>query len=134
MPLDLASLVEENSAALEASIKPEIKPDIEIDPEIEVSFDDGDGDVYDYVWLATGGELDISLVPFFSSLLEQRPVPLVRGLPALQDDLSWDDRCPLYVMGAFAQLQLGADALNLAGSRAGSVRIASVLRPWLRRL
>ena len=31
-------------------------------------------------------------------------------------------------MGAFAQLQLGADALNLAGCRAGSVLVAKALR------
>ena len=30
-------------------------------------------------------------------------------------------------MGAFAQLQLGADALNLAGSRAGGVTVARAL-------
>ena len=35
-------------------------------------------------------------------------------------------------MGAMAQLQLGADALNLAGCRAGSVLIARALRPYLR--
>jgi hypothetical protein len=34
---------------------------------------------------------------------------------------------PCYVMGAFAQLQLGADALNLAGARSGSVLIARAL-------
>ena len=49
----------------------------------------------------------------------------------LKSDLSWDDDWPVYVMGAFAQLQLGADALNLAGCRAGSVLVAKALRPVL---
>ncbi len=34
----------------------------------------------------------------------------------------------MYIMGALAQLQLGPDALNLAGGRHGAVRIATALR------
>ena len=102
------------------------------DGAMEVRFDNGGSDVFDYIWLATGGELDLSLVPIFQGMLEQRPIPVHRGLPALQPDLSWDQECPLYVMGAFAQLELGPDALNLAGCRAGSVRIAKALRPVIR--
>ena len=83
---------------------------------------------YDYVWLATGGTLDLSLVPIFASLQSQHPIDGVRGLPVLQDDLSWAERAsPLYIMGVFAQLQLGADALNLAGARSGSVLVARAL-------
>jgi hypothetical protein len=40
--------------------------------------------------------------------------------------------CPLYVVGAYAALQLGPDALNLAGARTGSCRVAYVLRESLR--
>ena len=46
----------------------------------------------------------------------------------LQPDLAWDAGCPLHVMGAFAGLQLGADALNLAGARSGGVIVARALR------
>ena len=123
----------------------------------DVSFDDGSSERFDYVWLATGGEMDLSLVPLFAQLLAQVPIQTHGGLPALQQDLSWAAHCPLHVMGpepaergadaatrarlsvsrgptvgAFAQLELGADALNLAGCRAGSVRIARSLRPFLR--
>ena len=66
----------------------------------------------------------MSLVPIFASLLLQRPIPVTAGLPHLQPDLKWDEKCPLHVMGAFAQLQLGADALNLAGARSGGVIVA----------
>jgi len=52
------------------------------------------------------------------------PIETAGGLPLLQADLSWAADCPLYVMGAFAQLQLGADALNLAGARSGGVLVA----------
>ncbi|EOD12148.1 hypothetical protein EMIHUDRAFT_213942 [Emiliania huxleyi CCMP1516] len=83
----------------------------------DVSFDDGSSERFDYVWLATGGEMDLSLVPLFAQLLAQVPIQTHGGLPALQQDLSWAAHCPLH-------LELGADALNLAGCRAGSVRIA----------
>ena len=63
----------------------------------------------------------------------QRAIPLAAGLPQLQPDLAWAADVPLYVLGGFAQLQLGPDALNLAGSRAGSVRVAAALRPALGR-
>ena len=95
--------------------------------EIHVRFDNGRLAHYDFVWLATGGDFDLTLVPIFASLMSQHPIPSVDGLPVLQDNLSWAKDVPLYVMGAFAQLQLGADALNLSGARSGSVVISSAL-------
>ncbi|CAM9311836.1 unnamed protein product [Discosporangium mesarthrocarpum] len=97
------------------------------DGEIHVRFDDGNISHFDFVWLATGGNLDLDLVPIFASLQEQHPIASVDGLPALRKDLSWAEGVPLYVMGAFAQLQLGADALNLAGARSGGVIVARAL-------
>lgn len=96
--------------------------------EVFVRFDDGRRAFFDYIWLATGGNLDLSLVPILSSLLEQCPIPVADGLPLLQTDLSWAADCPFYVMGAFAQLVLGPDALNLAGARSGGVAVATALR------
>ena len=81
----------------------------------------------DFVWLATGGALDMNLVPILGSLLAQRPIPTAAGLPQLQQDLSWDAQTPLHIMGAFAQLELGPDALNLAGARSGSAIIARTI-------
>ena len=95
--------------------------------EIRVKLDDERTRSYDMVWLATGGNLDLSLVPIFSSLMAQRPIGACSGLPLLQPDLSWDADCPLYIMGAFAMLQLGPDALNLAGARSGGVIVAKAL-------
>ncbi|KAL1498845.1 hypothetical protein AB1Y20_013371 [Prymnesium parvum] len=100
--------------------------------EVAVRFDDGRAAYFDHVWLATGGALDLRLVPLLASLLEQRPIPTAGGLPQLQPDLAWDSECPLYVMGAFAQLVLGPDALNLAGARSGGVLVAKALRPHVR--
>ena len=97
------------------------------DGEIVVSFEDGGTGTFDFVWLATGGALDLSLVPVLASLQSQRPIATSSGLPQLQPDLSWDPKCPVHVMGAFAQLQLGPDALNLAGARSGGVLVARAI-------
>ena len=101
--------------------------------EVQVRFsrpdlaEEGESAAFDFVWLATGGNLDLNLVPLLASFQAQRPICTVGGLPVLQPDLSWDAGVSLYVMGAFAQLQLGADALNLAGARSGSVLVARAL-------
>ena len=94
---------------------------------IQVRFGTGEISSFDFIWLATGGEFDLELVPIYASLMSQHPIDCVNGLPELSDDLSWAKNVPLHVMGAFAQLQLGADALNLAGARSGSVRVARAL-------
>ena len=95
---------------------------------VAVRLDDGHFQSFDFVWLATGGNLDLSLVPILASMQAQRPIGGAGGLPMLQADLAWDASCPFYVMGAFAGLQLGADALNLAGARSGGVLVARALR------
>uniref|UniRef100_A0A0G4HAD6 Uncharacterized protein n=1 Tax=Chromera velia CCMP2878 TaxID=1169474 RepID=A0A0G4HAD6_9ALVE len=94
---------------------------------IQVRLEDGRLSSFDFVWLATGGNFDLELVPVLASLKRQAPIPCVGSLPQLQGDLRWAAGLPVYVMGAFAQLQLGADALNLAGARAGGVVVARAL-------
>jgi hypothetical protein len=37
--------------------------------------------------------------------------------------LRWCDDWEVYVLGAYAALQLGPDAINLAGARVGSLRV-----------
>ena len=101
------------------------------DGEIHVRFDEGSLAHFDFVWLATGGDWDLTLMPIFASLLKQHPIECVDGLPVLREDLAWAKGVPLHVMGAFAQLQLGADALNLAGARSGSVVVARTLLQFL---
>ena len=95
---------------------------------IHVRLDNGRLARFDMIWLATGGEFDMELVPLYASLQAQHPIPSAGGFPVLREDLSWAAGVPLFVMGAFAQLQLGADALNLAGARSGSVAVARALR------
>ena len=80
---------------------------------LRVRFDNSHLESFDYIWLATGGNFDIDLVPLLSSLKKQYHIECVEGLPVLQEDLSWALDVPLYVMGALAQLQLKASYLNL---------------------
>ena len=49
------------------------------------------------------------------------PVDIHGGLPDLRPDLSWAVGVPFHILGAYAALQLGPGALNLVGSRAGSL-------------
>lgn len=95
--------------------------------DIHVRLDNGRLGRFDYVWLATGGDFDLDLVPMLASMQVQHPIETCHGLPVLREDLSWAKDVPLYIMGAYAQLQLGADALNLAGARSGSTRVARAL-------
>lgn len=85
----------------------------------------------DVILLAIGADLDIKEC-ILRDMMEQAPTPTCQGLPMLQYDLSWSKADNLYVMGAMAGLQLGPDALNLAGARHGACRIAQKLRRELR--
>jgi hypothetical protein len=62
---------------------------------------------------------------------ESEPTSRHYGLPLLQKDLSWAEGENFYVMGAMAGLQLGPDALNLAGGRHGACKIARRIRAEL---
>ena len=87
---------------------------------------------FDRVWLATGGAPGVAGSPLFAGLLGDRPVEVVGGYPRLHPSLRWELDTPIYVVGACAALALGPDALNLAGTRMSSCRVASVFRDSLR--
>lgn len=97
--------------------------------EWEVYMADGSVQAYDIIWLATGSVFDVQKDPLLGDLFTQRPVDHVGGLPVIEPTLRWCPGCEVYVMGAFAALSLGPDALNLTGARTGACRICSVLRP-----
>ncbi|OAV88954.1 hypothetical protein PTTG_09065 [Puccinia triticina 1-1 BBBD Race 1] len=95
-----------------------------------------------FIVASTGGKLDFGSIPFLSPLLhpehdqgkqDDHPsnkktanVPgIIEGLPLLTEDLQWGKELPLFVMGAYAALELGPDAANLSGSRGGAERIGS---------
>ncbi|KAG0150954.1 hypothetical protein CROQUDRAFT_668281 [Cronartium quercuum f. sp. fusiforme G11] len=93
-----------------------------------------------FIVAATGGKLDFAQVPFLQPLLCQlsnpggslpATPPIIKGLPVLTDSLQWGKDLPLYVMGAYAALELGPDAANLSGSRSGAERVVSKLNDLL---
>jgi hypothetical protein len=59
--------------------------------------------------------VDASKEPLFAGLLEQCPVPLYGGLPAPTRELRWAQGVEVHLLGAYAALELGPGALNLAG-------------------
>lgn len=86
----------------------------------------------DTIWLATGSLMDINTDPLFSNIVNQYPIESHRGIPELRHDLSWSKQLPnLYVMGAYAALQLGPNALNLIGGKSGADRISETLKQEL---
>ncbi|GAA6043242.1 hypothetical protein JCM8097_008480 [Rhodosporidiobolus ruineniae] len=78
----------------------------------------------DYLVSSTGSMINLEGVPFVRPVVKSHPVEVVNGLPVLTADLQWRKDLPLFVMGAYSMLELGPDALNLSGTRAGAERIA----------
>lgn len=87
--------------------------------------------VSDVLLLATGADIDVEQYPFLESLRAHTPVDVYNGLPVLQPDLRWAPGENVFLMGTIAALELGPDALNLAGARHAACRIARTLRPEL---
>ena len=80
----------------------------------------------DAIWLATGHRIDVAAAEPLRSLRRLRPQPAEHdGLPELTPSLRWDEATPLYVSGSLSALQLGPDALNLAGAGLSAARIVS---------
>ena len=59
----------------------------------------------------------VASVPLLAGLAKDLDLPVVAGLPALDDTLAWGGEERLFVVGALAALQVGPDAANLAGAR-----------------
>jgi len=75
----------------------------------------------DHVWLATGHRFDARDCALTADLLEHVPVPLVDGLPVLDDHLSWGGTA-VHVTGGLAALSVGPTARNLVGARIAAER------------
>lgn len=76
-----------------------------------------------YVICATGISPDINGLPFLQQIVKQFPIPTVRGLPCLTDDLQWNSEVPLFMVGKNASLRTGPLSANLDGARLGAERI-----------
>lgn len=86
-----------------------------------------------------GSTVDASKEPLFAGLLEQCPVQLYGGLPAPTRELRWAPGVEVHLLGAYAALELGPGALNLAGgcwpggmhvSRETCLSACAVYRRW----
>lgn len=69
-----------------------------------------------FIVSATGGHLDFSKVSFLKPLMDEisshssiisNPPTFINGLPVLDESLRWGSQLPLFVMGAYAFLELG---------------------------
>ncbi len=80
----------------------------------------------DRIWLATGTRLDVTQDSLYADVLAAYPIPIVQGLPVLDEHLRWRG-CELFVMGGLAALQVGPTARNLSGARMACNRIVPAL-------
>lgn len=78
--------------------------------------------VAEHVWLATGHAFDVRFDPLTAGLLAQVPLPVVDGLPVLDDDLAWAATA-VHVTGGLAALHVGPAARNLVGARVAAERM-----------
>jgi hypothetical protein len=117
---------------------------------VVIALADGRRLVADRVWYGTGSVIDIAQERWLQPVLRAAGTPLVSGLPDLTRQLrvhgacccvscsgksvahcSVLDKWNFFVLGAYAALQLGPDAGNLAGARTGSARVGDILRAEL---
>ncbi|MBI1929808.1 SidA/IucD/PvdA family monooxygenase [Candidatus Poribacteria bacterium] len=68
------------------------------------------------VILATGYRFDLRRYPFLSDLIEQHNIPILHGLPLLDECLQLRPVENLFTSGVITQLQLGPAAGNIAGA------------------
>jgi G3E family GTPase/glycine/D-amino acid oxidase-like deaminating enzyme len=94
---------------------------------LRVTFSRGTSDVIaDCVVLATGSKLEVNAVPLLRDVAARFDLPIIGSLPNIDEDLQWGDE-NIYVVGAFAQLEMGPDAGNLSGCRRCADRFADNL-------
>lgn len=87
-----------------------------------------DGNIHEFeqIWLSTGTKLDVTKEPLLEDVFDVHSIPVVNGLPILDESLRWQG-CDLFVMGGFAALQVGPTARNLSGARMASEKIVAAL-------
>jgi cation diffusion facilitator CzcD-associated flavoprotein CzcO len=95
--------------------------------ELRLRCSDGGQLVADQVWLATGGQVDVTRDPLCRQLLAEHPTPIAGGLPELAADLSWPGT-NVHLAGFAAALRLGPTSGNLVGHRRAALRVMASLR------
>ena len=84
------------------------------------------------VILATGYRFDLRRYGFLEELITKHQIPLVRGLPYLDDDLQLHPVQNLFGSGTIAQLQIGPASGNIAGANLAYERLREKLYTHLR--
>ena len=79
------------------------------------------------VVLATGYRFDLRRYGFLAELITKHQIPIVRGLPCLDDDLQLHPIQNLFGSGTIAQLQIGPAAGNIAGASLAYERLREKL-------
>lgn len=79
------------------------------------------------VILATGYQFNLRCYGFLKELVTQHRIPLVCGLPCLNDDLQLHPIQNLFCSGTIAQLQIGPAAGNIAGANLAYERLREQL-------
>ncbi|ODV76863.1 uncharacterized protein CANTADRAFT_8443 [Suhomyces tanzawaensis NRRL Y-17324] len=77
----------------------------------------------DYIYFATGIQQNIESLEFMQPIIKEHRIPIVRGFPCLTDDLQWNDKIPLFMIGKNASLRMGPSSANLDGARLGAERV-----------
>ena len=80
-----------------------------------------------HVILATGYQFNLRRYGFLRELITQHRIPLVRGLPRLDDDLQLHPIQNLFCSGTIAQLQIGPASGNIAGASLAYERLREKL-------
>lgn len=80
-----------------------------------------------HVILATGYQFNLRRYGFLKELITQHQIPLIRGLPCLDDDLQLHPIQNLFCSGTIAQLQIGPAAGNIAGANLAYERLREKL-------
>jgi hypothetical protein len=120
--------------ARRGTVPPAVLAELQADPRVRVHvgtvrevqpgtvlLDDGRLLAVQHAWLATGHAFDARADPLTAALLSEVPVPLVDGLPVLDDDLSWGGTA-VHVSGGLTALAVGPAARNLVGARMAAER------------
>ena len=79
------------------------------------------------VILATGYRFNLRRYSFLKELITQHQIPLIRGLPRLDDDLQLHPIQNLFCSGTIAQLQIGPASGNIAGANLAYERLRGKL-------
>ena len=94
---------------------------------LQIQTTKGTIDDVDLLILATGYRFDLRRYPFLSNLIKQHAIPILHGLPLLDENLQLTPVENLFGSGVIAQLQLGPASENIVGATLAYERLRHYL-------